>query len=122
MTASATAALAQERCVACRPDSAAVDAAEADALLAALPHWRIVVVEGERRLTRTFATPNFAAALALANRIGALAEAADHHPLLTVEWGRVVAQWWTHAIGGLHRNDFIMAARCDAAAGEDAPC
>ena len=105
--------------MACRPGSAPVEAAAAKALLATLPNWRIDAVDGVERLTRTFAVANFAAALALANRIGALAEAADHHPLLTVEWGRLTVQWWTHAIGGLHRNDFIMAARCDGLAGED---
>ena len=115
MTNATTAeALASERCIACRPDSAPAAPAEAEVLLAALPQWRIVVVDGGQRLTRSYATLNFAAALDLANRIGALAEVADHHPLLTVEWGRATVQWWTHAIGGLHRNDFIMAARCDA--------
>ena len=54
---------------------------------------------------------NFVEALAFTNAIGALAEAAGHHPALTTEWGRVTVGWWTHAIGGLHRNDFVMAAK-----------
>ena len=66
--------------MACRPGSAPVEAAAAKALLAALPNWRVEAVDGVERLTRTFAVANFAAALALANRVGALAEAADHHP------------------------------------------
>lgn len=113
------AALAKEACVPCRADSPGAGAAEASALLAALPDWRIVVADGIERLTRAFAVPDFAAALALAGRVGALAEAADHHPLIVVEWGRTTVQWWTHAIGGLHRNDFILAARCDALASGD---
>ena len=112
-------ALASEPCVTCRPGSPPVGAEAAKALLAALPNWGIEAVDGVERLTRTFAAANFAAALALANRIGTLAEAADHHPLLVVEWGRLTVQWWTHAIGGLHRNDFIMAARCDGLARAD---
>lgn len=54
-------------------------------------------------------------------RVGALAEAQGHHPALITEWGRVTVCWWTHKIGGLHRNDFIMAARTDtlAAAGSE---
>jgi 4a-hydroxytetrahydrobiopterin dehydratase len=48
-------------------------------------------------------------------RIGELAEQEDHHPVITTEWGRVTVTWWTHAIRGLHRNDFIMAAKSDQA-------
>ena len=103
-------ALAAERCQACRSDSPAVPATEAEALLAGLPDWA-VVQEDTARLTASFAFPNFADALAFAVQVGALAEAADHHPLLVVEWGRAQVSWWTHAIGGLHRNDFILAAR-----------
>ena len=106
------AALAAERCLACRPDSPRIDEHEAGQLLASLPGWEIMIVEGVEQLAATFDFENFAAALAFANRVGELAEAADHHPLIVVEWGRASVRWWTHAIGGLHRNDFIMAARC----------
>ena len=107
--------LAEEPCVACRPDSPPVTAAAAQQLLTALPNWRIVSEQGMDRLSATFDFKDFAAALAFANRVGQLAEAADHHPRIVVEWGRATVQWWTHAIGGLHRNDFIMAARSDGA-------
>ena len=107
--------LAKERCQACRPDSPRTSEQEARTLLAALPNWRIVAVEGIDQLQAAFAFADFAAALAFVNRVGALAEAADHHPRLTLEWGRVEVAWWTHTIGGLHRNDFIMAARCQEA-------
>ena len=42
-----------------------------------------------------------------------IAEQEDHHPRIVTEWGRVAVQWWTHVISGLHRNDFIMAAKTD---------
>ncbi len=64
-------------------------------------------------LGRTFEVRDFAAALDLANRIGELAEAENHHPRLVVEYGRLDVCWWTHTIGGVHKNDFIMAARTD---------
>ena len=84
---SATAqALAAESCAACRPDSPRVPAAEAEALLANLPDWSIVVEETER-LAATFAFADFAAAFEFAGRVGDLAEAANHHPMLIVEWG-----------------------------------
>ena len=115
----AAAMLAREPCVACRPGTPPTEAEAAKELLALLPNWRIERGEGSKRLTRTFTARNFAAALALANRIGELAEAANHHPLLAVQWGQLTVQWWTHAIGGLHRNDFIMAARCNRLARDD---
>ena len=107
--------LAKERCQACRPGSPPVGEQEGGVLLAALPNWRVVAEEGIDQLQAAFSFADFAAALAFVNRVGALAEAADHHPRLTLEWGRVEVAWWTHTIGGLHRNDFIMAARCEEA-------
>ena len=71
----------------------------------------IVEQGGVRRLQREFDFKNFPEALAFTNRVGELAEEEGHHPLLKTEWGKVTVQWWTHAIGGLHRNDFIMAAK-----------
>jgi 4a-hydroxytetrahydrobiopterin dehydratase len=46
--------------------------------------------------------------------VGELAEAEGHHPVLVTRWGSVTVIWWTHKIRGLHRNDFIMAAKTDA--------
>ena len=103
--------LAAERCVACHKDAPRLSTGEARALLVEVPGWSIVEVDGVARLTREFRFADFVQALAFANRVGAAAEAQGHHPELRVEWGRVTVGWWTHAIGGLHRNDFIMAAR-----------
>ena len=107
--------LAGERCVACRPDAPRVTAAEVQALSREIPDWRLLEREGIARLERVFAFANFADALAFTNGVGALAEEAGHHPALTTEWGRVTVAWWTHILRGLHRNDFIMAAKTDAA-------
>ena len=111
-----SASLASEKCQVCRPDSPTVTPDEARGLLADLPGWEIVVRDGMDQLSGDFEFANFAEALAFTNRVGALAEEADHHPAITTEWGRVNVRWWTHSIGGLHRNDFIMAARASAAA------
>lgn len=78
-----------------------------------IPDWSVVERDGIARLERAFSFPNFVAALAFTNEVGALAEDAGHHPAITTEWGRVTVQWWTHTIAGLHRNDFIMAAKTD---------
>ncbi len=69
--------------------------------------------EGIERLERVFKFRNFAEALAFSNKVGEIAEEEDHHPAILTEWGRVTVTWWTHKIKGLHRNDFIMAAKTD---------
>ncbi|MGH9933946.1 MAG: 4a-hydroxytetrahydrobiopterin dehydratase, partial [Nitrososphaerales archaeon] len=69
--------------------------------------------DGIKRLERVFKFDNFAKSLEFAIKVGELAEAEGHHPALLVEWGRVTVQWWTHKIKGMHRNDFIMAAKTD---------
>ena len=71
--------------------------------------WQID--EGEIRREFTFKT--FNAAFGMATRIALLAEAQGHHPELEVGWGRLVVRLSTHSVGGLSRNDFIMAARID---------
>ena len=78
-----------------------------------IPDWQIVERDGIRRLERVFRLKNFAQALEFTNRVGALAEAEGHHPALLTQWGSVTVTWWTHKIRGLHRNDFIMAAKTD---------
>ena len=87
--------------------------AEVNALKPEIPGWSVLERDGVARLERAFRFANFAEALAFTNEIGALAEEAGHHPAITTEWGRVTVGWWTHAIGGLHRNDFVMAAKTD---------
>ena len=106
--------LRAETCVACRPDSPRVGGAELGELKKEVPAWTLAEREGIPRLERVFGFPNFVDALAFTNRVGALAEEQGHHPALLTEWGRVTVSWWTHAINGLHRNDFIMAAKTDA--------
>jgi 4a-hydroxytetrahydrobiopterin dehydratase len=109
--------LAKETCEACRPGAPAVMDEEARRLKPQVPEWEVVARDGVPRLERVFEFPDFRRALEFTNRVGALAEEADHHPALLTEWGRVTVGWWTHAIRGLHRNDFILAARTDEAYG-----
>ena len=106
--------LVEMKCVPCRGDSPAVTAEEMSAWMAKVPDWQVVDRDGVNQLERAYKFKNFAQALAFTNQVGAIAEAEDHHPTLLTEWGQVTVVWWTHAIGGLHRNDFIMAVRCDA--------
>jgi len=101
-------------CVACRRDAPAVTADEIAELHAHVPDWELVEEDGIKRLRRVFDFEDFASALAFTNGVGRIAEEEAHHPALLTEWGRVTVTWWTHKIKGLHRNDFIMAAKTDA--------
>jgi 4a-hydroxytetrahydrobiopterin dehydratase len=108
--------LKAERCAACRKDSPPVTAKEIDELQPQVPEWKLVERESIPRLERVFRFSNFAEALSFTNHVGALSEAEGHHPAILTEWGRVTVTLWTHAIRGLHRNDFIMAAKIDSLA------
>ena len=106
--------LASERCEACRPDSPMVPESDEAALLAEIPEWQLIDVNGVKHLKRVIKVKGWMPAVDLTTRIAALAEETDHHPAILTEWGRVTVEWWTHAIKGLHRNDFVMAAKVDA--------
>jgi len=101
------------KCVACRSDAPRVTAAEVAAFQPQVPEWRLQERDGIPQLERVYHFRNFVEALAFTNRVGELAEAEGHHPAILTEWGKVTVAWWTHKIKGLHRNDFIMAARTD---------
>ena len=109
------AGLANERCVPCRGGEPTLEEHEIKDLLPEVPEWRVRDREGVPTLEREFRFADFASALAFTDAVGASAEEAGHHPALLTEWGRVTVTWWTHAIGGLHRNDFVMAARTNGA-------
>jgi 4a-hydroxytetrahydrobiopterin dehydratase len=105
--------LAQMKCVACRGGEPLLTEQEIALMQPDVPEWQVVEVDGIKRLERTFKLKNFIEAMALTNKIAMIAEKEDHHPLIVTEWGQVKVQWWTHKIKGLHKNDFIMAAKTD---------
>lgn len=105
----------RERCVACRADAPPATDADIAELHPQIPDWELITNDGIRKLVRTFKFPNFAEALAFTNCVADMAEEVGHHPRIVTEWGRVEVSWWTHKIRDLHRNDFICAAKTDAA-------
>ena len=105
--------LNEMNCEACRADMPPVHAEETSRLIQQIPDWKIVEENQVQRLQRVFTFTNFVNAMAFTCRVGELAEDAGHHPALLTEWGKVTVQWWTHKIGGLHVNDFILAAKTD---------
>ena len=90
-----------------------LEAGVVDAWLKDNPAW---AREGEA-LVRTFRTPDFAAALALAVRVGMAAERRDHHPDILVGWGKARFAWTTHDAGGITELDLELARITDTLAG-----
>ncbi|HET8580921.1 MAG TPA: 4a-hydroxytetrahydrobiopterin dehydratase [Candidatus Paceibacterota bacterium] len=101
--------LTQKKCIPCEVGGLALTRIEADALLAQVPGWTLN--QDAKRLSRALPFADFKSALAFADRVGELAEKEGHHPVLTVAWGSLGIELWTHAVGGLSENDFIMAAK-----------
>jgi 4a-hydroxytetrahydrobiopterin dehydratase len=86
-----------------------LDPSTVDAWLAAHQGWSR---EGEA-LVRTFATEDFGASLALAVRLGVVAEKRDHHPDILVTWGKARVLWTTHDAGGITQLDLELAEATD---------
>ncbi|OGS48401.1 MAG: 4a-hydroxytetrahydrobiopterin dehydratase [Euryarchaeota archaeon RBG_16_68_13] len=78
--------------------------------LAEVPRWS----RRESAIERTWRFKDFPEALSFVNRVGALAEAADHHPDIANSWNRVTLSLTTHDAGGLTRRDFDLAKEIDA--------
>lgn len=108
-----SASLSELNCVSCRGNAPKLTDQEIDDLQALVPLWDIVEKGGLQKLERSFKFRDFKEAIAFSNRVAVIAEVEDHHPAMLIEWGSVVVSWWTHTIHGLHKNDFIMAAKTD---------
>ncbi len=106
-------------CVACRGDVPPIVGEELFRRMEDVPLWDLHLQADTVRLRRQFDCAGWAGAMALASQISKLAESQHHHPELTVGFGYVQCDWWTHKIGGLHLNDFICAAQTDEVAGSD---
>ncbi len=103
--------LASRHCVPCHGGVPRLTGEEVAPLLRQLEGWE--VVEGHH-LSKEYKFANFAGALGFVNRVGAVAEREGHHPDIAFGWGYARVRIYTHAIGGLSENDFILAARIDA--------
>jgi 4a-hydroxytetrahydrobiopterin dehydratase len=97
----------------CAKGTAPLSKAEQAGLLDELRDWAVISDNGIDKLQKSWLFRDFASAQVFVLQVGGLAQAANHHPAILLEWGRVTVSWWTHTIGGLHHNDFIMAARCN---------
>jgi 4a-hydroxytetrahydrobiopterin dehydratase len=83
----------------------ALSESEARARLGEVPGWEV----GEKSLVRTLALPSFPEAIAFTVKAAFVAEAADHHPDILINYRRVTLTLWTHTEGGITEKDFALA-------------
>ena len=107
--------LAELKCTTCTSGDESMKMPEMKRLLKNIPDWELVKNGHGYTLSRKFKFRNYSSAVDFTVLVAALAEGSDHHPSILLEWGKVTVTWWTHSIGGLHKNDFIMAAKTSRA-------
>jgi 4a-hydroxytetrahydrobiopterin dehydratase len=102
--------LADKECVACRGGVPPLGPEAVADLQQQVEGWEVVA---NHHLSKSYKLANFREALAFVDRIGAMAEAQNHHPEIHLAWGKVRVEIWTHKIDGLTESDFVFAAKCD---------
>ena len=101
--------LTQKKCRPCEGGIPKLTLDEAKKLLPQVPSWELE----ENLLRKNFKFKNFREAMKFVNRMAEIADGENHHPDFTVHFNRVEVEIWTHAVGGLSENDFILAAKLD---------
>jgi 4a-hydroxytetrahydrobiopterin dehydratase len=101
------------KCEACKEGAPTVKPEEIYELMPSIPKWLITEDFYINKLERTFQFSNYKNCIEFTVKVGEIAEEENHHPAILTEWGKVTVSWWSHKIKGLHKNDFIMAAKTD---------
>src|SRR3989344_2579338 len=104
--------LASKKCVPCEGGDAPLARVKVEKFLNEVPKWKLDE-DGILKIARNFKFKDFKEALAFVNKVGYIAEKEGHHPKISFTWGKVEITLWTHAVGGLSENDFILAAKID---------
>ena len=81
-------------------------------MLKEIDNWNLIHEE-VKQLKKTFSFSSYKESVDFSNKVSKMADIEDHHPTITLEWGKVTVVWWSHKIKGLHKNDFICAAKTD---------
>ena len=105
--------LINKKCEACRIDAPKVSNEEIPILMSQIPLWDVIEENNIKKLTCLFKFSDYEQSLVFTNKVATLADEEDHHPQIILEWGKVKVIWWSHKIQGLHKNDFICAAKTD---------
>lgn len=103
--------LSSKECMPCKKGGPPLTASKAQELLTQVPGWTIT--PDDKWLLKSYKFKNFMEALAFVNKVGGVAEEQNHHPDIELGWGYANIRLQTHDVGGLHENDFILAAKIE---------
>lgn len=104
--------LSSQSCEACQIDAPKVPQDQIQILLSEINGW-FLIEEPINKIQKIFSFKSYKDSVDFSNKVASLADDEDHHPQIVLEWGKVTVIWWSHKIGGLHKNDFICAAKTD---------
>ena len=104
--------LASQSCEACQIDAPKVPQDQIQILLSEINGW-VLIDEPINKIQKVFSFKSYKDSVDFSNKVASLADDEDHHPQIILEWGKVTVIWWSHKIEGLHKNDFICAAKTD---------
>jgi 4a-hydroxytetrahydrobiopterin dehydratase len=104
--------LSSQSCEACQIDAPKVPQDQIQILLSEINGWYLIE-EPINKIQKIFSFKSYKDSVDFSNKVASLADDEDHHPQIVLEWGKVTVIWWSHKIEGLHKNDFICAAKTD---------
>lgn len=104
--------LSSQSCEACQIDALEVPQDQIQILLSEINDW-VLIEKPINKIQKVFTFKNYKDSVDFSNKVASLADDEDHHPKIVLEWGKVTVIWWSHKIEGLHKNDFICAAKTD---------
>ena len=104
--------LSSQSCEACQIDAPKVTQDQIQVLLSEINGW-VLIEEPINKIQKIFSFKSYKDSVNFSNKVANLADDEDHHPQIVLEWGKVTVIWWSHKIEGLHKNDFICAAKTD---------
>lgn len=104
--------LSSQSCEACQIDAPKVPQDQIQILLSEINGW-VLIEEPINKIQKIFSFKSYKDSVDFSNKVASLADDEDHHPQILLEWGKVTVIWWSHKIEGLHKNDFICAAKTD---------
>ena len=81
-------------------------------LLSEINGW-VLIEEPINKIQKIFSFKSYKESKDFTHKVASLAEEEDHHPQIILDWRKVTVIWWSHKIEGLHKNDFICAAKTD---------
>jgi 4a-hydroxytetrahydrobiopterin dehydratase len=105
--------LARLQCVPCRGGIPPLEDVKIQEYLPVVQGWKRIKEDGVDEIRKEFLFNDFGEAMRFVNIVAEIAEEQDHHPDIFIQWNIVVFTLWTHAIEGLHDNDFVMEAKID---------